>query len=225
MIKGLFQKLLLKSGKNYKIDSRIPSSMFTYTLIKRAFMLLRGYIKTGKKVFVGEHTKILNSKNIIFGKSVTIDKHTIIDGYASEKIILGDCVKIGAFSNLNSTSHFSKYGKGLKMGNNSAIGDYTHFGAAGGIEIGNDVIMGSYISFHSENHNYEDTTQLIREQGVTSKGIKLGNNIWVGAKVTFLDGCEVGNNSVVAAGSVVNGIFPKNVLIGGVPAKIIKIIE
>jgi acetyltransferase-like isoleucine patch superfamily enzyme len=199
--------------------------MFTYTLIKRAFMLLRGYIKTGKKVFVGEHTKILNSKNIIFGKSVTIDKHTIIDGYASEKIILGDCVKIGAFSNLNSTSHFSKYGKGLKMGNNSAIGDYTHFGAAGGIEIGNDVIMGSYISFHSENHNYEDTTQLIREQGVTSKGIKLGNNIWVGAKVTFLDGCEVGNNSVVAAGSVVNGIFPKNVLIGGVPAKIIKIIE
>jgi acetyltransferase-like isoleucine patch superfamily enzyme len=85
--------------------------------------------------------------------------------------------------------------------------------------------MGSYISFHSENHNYEDTSRLIREQGVTSKGIKLGNNIWVGAKATFLDGSQVGDNSVVAAGTVVKGVFPNNVIIGGVPAKILKVIE
>lgn len=225
MIKGLFQKLLIKSGKNYKIDSRIPDSLFYHMLTKRGFMLIRGFLKTGRKVFIGSNTKILNSKNIVFGKNVTIDKNSIIDGYSSERIILGDCVKIGAFSNLNSTSHFSKYGIGLKMGNNSAIGDYTHFGAAGGIEVGNDVIMGSYISFHSENHNFSDTSKLIREQGVTSKGIKLGNNIWVGAKVTFLDGCVVGNNSVVAAGAVVNGVFPDNVVIGGIPAKVLKTIE
>ena len=134
-------------------------------------------------------------------------------------------VKIGMYSKLLSTSHLATFGKGLKMGNNSAIGDYTHFGAPGGIEIGNDVIMGSYISFHSENHNFSDTTRLIREQGVTSKGIKLGNNIWVGAKVTFLDGCVVGDNSVVAAGAVVNGIYPDNSVIGGVPARVIKTIE
>ena len=225
MVKGIFQKLLVKSGKNYQIDPRIPSKLFYQSLNKRATMLIRGFLKTGKKVFIGSNTKILNPQNIVFGKNVTIDKHTIIDGFSSEKIILGDCVKIGAFSNLNSTSHFSKYGIGLKMGNNSAIGDYTHFGAAGGIEIGNDVIMGSYISFHSENHNFSDISKLIREQGVTSKGIKLGNNIWVGAKVTFLDGCVVGNNSVVAAGAVVNGIYPENSIIGGVPAKILKSIN
>jgi acetyltransferase-like isoleucine patch superfamily enzyme len=225
MIKKLFQKLLNKSGKSYTIDPNIPDKLLFYMLIKRAFMLIRGFLKTGKKVFIGHNTKILNSSNIIFGKSVTIEKQCVIDGYSSEKIILGDCVKIGAYSNLLSTSHFSKYGKGLKMGNNSAVGDFTHFGAPGGIEIGNDVIMGSYVSFHSENHNFSDTTKLIREQGVTSKGIKLGNNIWVGAKVTFLDGCEVGSNSVVAAGAVVNGIYPENSIIGGVPAKIIKTIE
>ena len=185
-------------------------------------MLVRGFFKTGKKIFIGRKTRILNNSNIVFGKSVTIGSYCEIDGYASEKVIFGDCVKIGSYSKLLSTSHFSKYGVGLKMGNNSAIGDYTHFGAAGGIEIGNDVIMGSYISFHSENHNFSDKSKLIREQGVTSKGIKLGNNIWVGAKVTFLDGCVVGNNSVVAAGAVVNNVFPDNVVIGGVPAKIIK---
>lgn len=225
MIKKLFQKMLTKTGKTYQIDDRIPEKLLYSVFYNRGIMLIRGYLKTGRKVFIGSNTKIVNSCNFIFGKNITIDKHCQLDGFSSEKIILGDCVKIGAFSTLTSTSHFSKYGKGLKMGNNSAIGDYTHFGASGGIEIGNDVIMGSYISFHSENHNFTDRSKLIRDQGVTSKGIKLGNNIWVGAKVTFIDGCVVGNNSVVAAGAVVNGIFSDNVVIGGVPAKVIKNIE
>lgn len=225
MVKSVVQKLLIQSGKTYQIDSRIPNSLFYNILIDRAFMLIRGYLKTGRKVFIGGNTKILNSSNIQFGKSVTIGSYCEIDGYASEKIILGDCIKIGSYSKLLSTSHFSKFGKGLKMGNNSAIGDFTHFGAPGGIVIGNDVIMGSYISFHSENHNFLDTSKLIREQGVNSKGIVLGNNIWVGAKVTFLDGCQVGDNSVVAAGAVVNGVYPANSIIGGVPAKVLKTLE
>lgn len=222
MIRYIFQKLLDKSGKKYILDSKIPNSLIYYTLSVRILMLIRGFLKTGKKVFIGRNTIILNAKNIAFGKSTTIGSYCEIDGYASDKIVLGDCVKIGSYSKLLSTSHFSKFGKGLVMGSNSAVGDFTHFGAPGGIEIGNDVIMGSYVSFHSENHNFLDTTKLIREQGTSSKGIKIGNNIWVGAKVTFLDGCVVGDNSVVAAGAVVNGIYPQNSVIGGIPAKVIK---
>src|SRR5690606_17166640 len=149
------------------------------------------FVKTGKKIYIGKNVTLLNKKNISFGKNVTIESYTEIDGYASEHLILGNNTKIGSFSKVISTSHFSKFGKGLKMGNNSAIGDYAHIGATGGVEIGNDVIMGSYISFHSENHNFSDTSKLIREQGVSSVGIKLGNNIWVGAKVTFLDGVVI----------------------------------
>ena len=225
MIKRIVQNLLLKSGKTYTIDPKIPNQLFYNMLINRVVMVIRGFFKTGKKVFIGRNTRILNNKNIVYGKSVTIGSYCEIDGYASDKIIFGDCVKIGSYSKLLSTSHFSKYGKGLTMGSNSAIGDFTHFGAPGGIEIGKDVIMGSYISFHAENHNFSDTTKLIREQGVNSKGIKLGNNIWVGAKVTFLDGCEIGDNSVVAAGAVVIGKFENNSIIGGIPAKLLKKIE
>lgn len=225
MIKDIFQKLLNKSGKNYQIDPKIPQGLIVSILIRRCFMLSRGIFKTGNKVFLGPNVILYNRKNIQFGKNVTIDKNCILDGYSEEKITLGDGVKIGAYSSLSSTSHMSKYGKGLKMGNNSAVGQFTEFGASGGIEIGNDVIMGSYVSFHSENHNFDDPSKLIREQGVTSKSIKIGNNIWVGAKVTFLDGCQVGDNSVVAAGAVVNGIYPPNSVIGGIPAKIIKTIH
>jgi acetyltransferase-like isoleucine patch superfamily enzyme len=222
MIRFIFQKLLDKSGKSYIVDPKIPNTLIYITLSNRIFMLIRGFLKTGKKVFIGRNTIIHNRANISFGNNVTIDKNCQIDGFSSEKIQFGDCVKIGSYSSLSATSHLSKFGKGLKIGNNSAVGQFTEFGAAGGIEIGNNVIMGSYISFHSENHNFNDNTKLIREQGVTSKGIKIGNNVWVGAKVTFLDGCIVGNNSVVAAGAVVNGIYPDNSIIGGIPAKVLK---
>lgn len=222
MLKNVFQKLLIKAGKNYTIDAQIPPSLLFKSLVLRFVMLLRGFFWLFKKVFLGSNCKISNLSNISFGTNVTIENNVILDGYAKNKITIGNNVKIGSFSKLLSTSHFSKLGVGMKIGNNSAFGDFTHFGAPGGIEIGDDVIAGSFISFHSENHNFSDKTKLIREQGVTSKGIKIGNNVWIGAKVTFLDGCVVGNNSVVAAGAVVIGVFPNNVIIGGVPAKILK---
>lgn len=222
MIKTLFQKLLLKSGKTYILDPNIPNSLISKFLFNRVIMLLRGCIKIQKKVYLQKDCELLNKKNIKFGKNVTIERNVVIDGYCSQNVQFGDNSKIGAYSWISCTSHMSKYGIGFKIGNNSGVGKFTEFGASGGIEIGNDVIMGSYVSFHSENHNYSDNSKLIREQGVTSSGIKIGNNVWVGAKVTFLDGCVIGNNCVVAAGAVVKGVFPDNVIIGGVPAKILK---
>ena len=222
MIKALFQKLLNKAGKNYTVDPLIPSSLLVYSMLIRFQMLFRGCFWLYRKVFLGEGCIISNKRNIQFGKNVTIEKRCDIDAYAQNKLVFGNNVKIGAYSSISCTSHFSKFGKGIEIGNNSACGRFTEFGAAGGIEIGDDVIMGSYISFHSENHNFSDYSKLIREQGVTSQGIKIGNNVWIGAKATFLDGSQVGNNSVVAAGAVVTSVFPDNVVLGGVPAKILK---
>ena len=222
MIKLLFQKLLNKAGKNYTIDPLIPSNLLVSNLIHRLIMMCRGYFWLYRKVFLGKGCQISNKRNIVFGNNITIENNVSIDGYAKNKLTFGNNVKIGAYSLVSCTSHMSKYGKGIAIGNNSAFGRYAEFGAAGGISIGNDVIAGSYISFHSENHVFNDSSKLIREQGVTSVGIKIGNNVWIGAKVTFLDGAVIGNNCVVAAGAVVNGVFPDNVVIGGVPAKILK---
>lgn len=224
MIRNFIQGYLRRSGKNYEIDDRIPETLLFRVFYIRLIMMLRGVLYLRRKVFLGKHVVVLNKRNISFGRNVTINSYSEIDGYASERIIFGDNVKIGSNSKLLSTSHFSKYGKGIIIGNNSAFGDFTHFGAPGGIKIGDDVIGGSYISFHSENHNFTNKGVLIREQGVNSKGIEIGSNIWIGAKVTFLDGCKIGDNCVIAAGAVVRGEFPPNCIIGGIPAKIIKAI-
>lgn len=221
----MVQFLLRKFKKSYTVDSDIPKSRIRKEVFRRIFMVIRGIIYTRKIIFLGKNVKIWNVSNISFGKGVTLDKYCFIDGYAKEKIVFGNSSKLGAYSILSVTSHLSKYGKGFRRGENSAMGKFCHIGAAGGVYIGNNVIMGAYVSFHSENHNFEDINKPIREQGVTSKGIILGNNIWVGVKVTFLDGARIGNNCVIAAGAIINKEFPDNCIIGGVPAKIIRMID
>lgn len=91
---------------------------------------------------------------------------------------------------------------GIRIGKNVGIGEFSHIGGAGGVSIGDDTIIGSYFSVHPEEHIYADPQRLIREQGVTHKGIEIGSGCWIGAKVTILDGAKIGNGCVVAAGAL-----------------------
>jgi maltose O-acetyltransferase len=58
-----------------------------------------------------------------------------------------------------------------------------------------------------------------------NQAINVGDGSWIGARVTILGGTDLGAGTVVAAGAVVTGSFPPNVLIGGVPAKVIRAID
>ena len=89
-------------------------------------------------------------------------------------------------------------------------GEYSYLGGAGGLKIGKNTITGQYFSCHPENHIW--TIEGIgKYNGVTREGISVGDNCWIGSKVTILDGSKLGNNLVVAAGSVVKGVFPDNI--------------
>ncbi|MCG8310081.1 MAG: acyltransferase, partial [Cytophagales bacterium] len=113
-------------------------------------------------------------------------------------------------------------GRFIKIGNNVGIGEFAYLGGGGGLEIGDDCIAGQYFSCHPENHNFSDPDVVIRLQGVSRRGIKIGSNCWIGSKVTILDGVTLGKGCVLAAGSVVTRSFPANSIIGGVPAKLIR---
>ena len=145
-----------------------------------------------------------------------------IDALGIEGITCGDGVSFGIGTTMIVTGSLQQLGKGIRIGNNVGLGTCGHYGGAGGLEIGDDTIIGNYVSIHPENHNFKDLDIPIRLQGVNHKGIKIGKGCWIGAKSTILDGTQIGNGCIVAAGAVVSGIFPDNVIIGGIPARIIK---
>ncbi|MPX92114.1 acyltransferase [Salinivibrio sp. VYel1] len=113
-------------------------------------------------------------------------------------------------------------GMGLTIKDGSAIGVNSYIGCSGEIVIGRSVIIGPRVTMIAENHNFNKTSELIKEQGVTKIGITIKDNVWIGANVTILDGVTVGENSIIAAGAVVNIDVLPNSIVAGVPAKLIK---
>lgn len=227
MIRKILNTTISKlKGTNYTLDERIPTGYLLSLLWTRLTMAFRGLLVPCRKkgvLFVGPRVKIKAASLIKLGKGVTIDRNSYIDALSVEGILLGDNVSIGKSTTIECSGSIQDLGKGLKVGNNVGLGTHGFYGCAGGIEINDDTIIGNYVSFHSENHNYGNAALPIRLQGVNRKGIRVGKNCWIGAKVTILDGAEIGDNTIIAAGAVVTeGTYTGNVILGGVPAKIIK---
>lgn len=222
----MLRKLLFKfSGKEDK-DPSVPTRLVYEQAIDYGFALCRGFFKViGCKmngtIFVGSRTKIVGKNNLVLGKNVNIGKDCFISCYSKRGITIGESSKIGDNSVVR-CSNLQHLGEGLFIGDHSSFDAECFFGASGFIRIGNDVIAGRNIKFHAENHEYKDAEKLIREQGVSSKGIVIGNNCWIGSNVIFLDGSRIGDGCVVAAGAVVVGEYPNNTVIGGIPARVIK---
>lgn len=222
-------KLLNIAGKDgFQIDPRISTSYIIRLCWKYGWMMARGrLLSAGKEqiandIFVGKNVKVLEKRYLSIGIKTKLHDGVYIDALSTDGVRLGDHVILGRNTRIECTGSLQRIGKGVKIGNRTTFGSDGYFGAAGGITIGDDVVAGQYIRFHSENHNYADYTTLIREQGVMHKGIQIGNNCWIGAGAVFLDGARLGDGCVVAANAVVTKAFPDNVVIGGVPAKILK---
>lgn len=223
MIKSILIYAVLKIKKRDLVLDDAITNAYIFTLCRRQlFSFIRGLIKFKKLVSIGPSATLTCITNIKCASGVTLGSHLTMDALGGEGIHIGSGSSIGSFSLIKVSGTLTDLGEGIHIGTNVGIGEFAHLGGAGGVEIGDDSIIGAYFSVHPENHNFHDKEQLIRLQGVTRQGIKVGQNCWIGAKVTLLDGSVIGNGCVVAAGAVVRGVFPDNVVIGGVPARILK---
>jgi acetyltransferase-like isoleucine patch superfamily enzyme len=116
------------------------------------------------------------------------------------------------------TPLYINYGKHTKIGKNVFINFDCTFLDLGGITIEDGVLIAPKVSLLSEGHPIDPDNR----HALVPKAIHIKKNAWIGAGVTILQGVTIGENSVVAAGSVVSKDVPDNVIVGGTPAKIIK---
>jgi len=227
MVIKLLNKIITKlKGSNYSLDTNISSGYLFGLLFNRVLMLIRGklsFINNNGILFIGKNVTLKAKSRMSFGRGVTIDSGCYLNALSYNGITFGDNVSIGKHVVIECSGSLKFLGKGLKVGNNVGLGADCFYGCAGGIEIGDDTIIGNFVSFHSENHNSDDLSIPIRLQGVNHKGIMIGRNCWLGAKVTVLDGAILEDGCIIAAGAVITpGIYPGNQIYGGVPAKFLK---
>jgi acetyltransferase-like isoleucine patch superfamily enzyme len=116
----------------------------------------------------------------------------------------------------------SDHGLRLRVGANVFINHGCTLNDMGGIEIGDDTMIGPNASFLTTGH---PTAVADRRAGITVAPIRVGANVWIGAGATILGGVTVGDGSVVAAGAVVSRDVPPATLVAGVPARVVRALD
>jgi acetyltransferase-like isoleucine patch superfamily enzyme len=89
----------------------------------------------------------------------------------------------------------------------------------GGVEVGEDALLGPGTTIVAANHTFDDRDRPIESQPVAASGVEVGRDVWIGANATVLDGVTVGEGAVVGAGSVVTDSVPPYTVVAGNPAE------
>lgn len=116
---------------------------------------------------------------------------------------------------------YTNFGQFTSIGKNVFINHACSFLDMGGITIEDEVLIGPRVNLVTENHPLNPNDR----RALTVKPITIKQGAWIGAGATILPGVTIGENAVVAAGSVVSKDVPNNMIVGGVPAKVIKSIN
>lgn len=182
------------------------------------------------KIFIKRILISINSliiRLMYFNRSISISSKIVVKKL--KNISLGKKVVVSDFSKIIVEDLFDHNNCILKgefyVGDNVYLGEFANIRATGGkIVICNDTIVAQFVSLIASNHNYSNKSILIRLQNFNSKktGINIGSDVWIGANVVILPGVNIGNSSIIAAGSVVTSDVPSNTIYAGVPAKFIK---
>jgi acetyltransferase-like isoleucine patch superfamily enzyme len=172
----------------------------------------------GRGVVFGSNVVLRHPHKIFIGNNVVIDDNVVLDakGYGNRGIVIGDEVFIGRNSILN-----CKNGN-ILVGNGSLVGFNCVLQAGREIRVGDNVMIAAYSYLVGGRHSFEQTDTPIRLQEVTSRGIEIGDNCWLGARVTVMDGTRVGRDCVIGAGAVVTRDIGEWQIALGVPAREVK---
>ena len=226
-MKQLLETWVRRRNPHFAIHPAVPLGWLLGFAGRTALSLLRGAVRLGLRgrnsrgAMLGRGVSLQYLSGIRFGRFLKLGDQVRLSGLGTGGLILGDNVSLGAFSQVIVSTSLQDPGAFIQLGQRVGIGEFAYLGGAGGLRIDDDCIVGQYFSCHPENHVHADLEQPIRLQGVTRRGIHIGANCWIGSKVTVLDGVQIGEGCVVAAGAVVTKDVPARSVVAGVPAKVI----
>lgn len=189
----LMIKKLAKSGRNIVIEPRVR-------------------FKKLNKIAIGNNVE-LRAGCQLYAQDNTMDKNKV-----NQDIL----IRIGNDVHIKENANLSTYGGYIYIGDRSNIGHNCVIYGQGGVSIGKDTLIGPNSCIISGNHKFDDLNRTINKQGTCDIGISIGDDVWIGANVSILDGVTIGNGAVIGAGSVVTKDIGEYEIAFGVPARFFK---
>jgi acetyltransferase-like isoleucine patch superfamily enzyme len=188
-----------------------------YVLRKFFFKSLIG--KLGRGSIFGKNITLRCPGQINIGDDFVTDNNVVLDSKGENSgISIGDSTFIG-----NSTI-FSCASAHIKVGNNVSIGPNCYIRASrGNVTLGSFITIGPHTVIISGNPDYKRLDIPMMNQEGSSKGISIGDDVWIGVGVRIIDGVKIGNGCVLGAGAVVTSDIPDYSIAAGVPAKVVAV--
>jgi len=175
------------------------NSMYAKFLALLRYFLIRIYypkkLKIKKISYIGSGIRLIISKHGSIDVKGKIKLHDNVELQAKGKIIIGDRCSINPFSRIIAFDE---------------------------IVLGDRVIIAQYVSILDHDHGANIIDGKLDLDNYVSKPIKIGNNVWIGDKVTITKGVIIGDNVIVAANAVITKDIPSNSIYGGIPGKKIR---
>ncbi|MDM5112678.1 DapH/DapD/GlmU-related protein [Aeromonas salmonicida] len=110
----------------------------------------------------------------------------------------------------------------LEIEDNVQINDNVHIACAEYIKIGKNTLIASKVYLTDHDHDFSSNELTPINWPLITKSVIIGDNCWIGENVAILKGVELGDGCIVGANAVVTKSFPKNVILAGNPAKVIR---
>jgi len=152
---------------------------------------------------------------IALGRDCKIHADASVDASRSPGVRFGDKVT------LNRYAYVQGGAGGVRLGDRVEINNFSIVNGTGGVDIGEDTLVGPGVRIVSYQHRHARGTT-IRSQPVTALPIRIGRDVWLGANAVVLAGVTIGDGAVVAAGAVVREDVPAYAVVAGVPATVKK---
>jgi acetyltransferase-like isoleucine patch superfamily enzyme len=215
------------TGRAVSINDKVSGCTFLAYLGRKCFGLARGLFvqlisaRRPKWLFLDSGARIRGLGLLDFGTRLRLGERSRLICWSRAGIVIGNDFSFGEDSFLsNGFNPFGEIGV-VVIGSNVGIGGHSYICCPSSLSIGDNTITGQYLSIHPQNHVFTSPDVPVRLQGTTAQGVRIGEDCWIGAKVTILDGVTIGAGSIIAAGAVVTQSFPERSIIGGVPARVI----
>lgn len=171
---------------------------------------------------IAKNVRLMGQFNISYDSTVEIGKNSRIDGLEIEgkgKVKIGENVII---KNLFINFDYSKNNESfIEIGNDVFIGNGGKLIIFSSLSIGKGTLIAPEVLIVDTKHNFGHCI-ILRNSGVSTKSIDIGQNVWIGAKSLILPGVKIFNNVIIAGSSVVNKNCEKNSIYAGNPARKIK---
>lgn len=152
---------------------------------------------------------------VAFGSRIAIRARLTIRSRAGAQITIGDrCV-------LDNDMTIECSGN-LVIGGRTIFGHHCTIAASELVQIGEDCLIAELVSIRDHDHAFSRSDVPFREQGMVSAPVRIGRNVWLGAKVTVTKGVTIGDNVVIGANAVVTKDIPSDSIAVGVPARVIR---